>query len=115
MSAPDPADPDRCAPSEAYRSRPPVPCPSCGEPAPPRRRFCTEQCRTALHRIRRTEADVARLHELMAATSDEAQRRAYATRLAELQAKAAARARRLAEHRASLHGASDDRVEDLAG
>lgn len=102
MSAPDPADPDRWAPPGAHPSRPPSPCPSCGQPAPPRRRFCTEQCRTALHRIRRTEADISRLDELVATASDDAQRATYARRLAELQSKAVARSERLAEHREAL-------------
>lgn len=102
MSAPDPADPVGWASQGANASRPPSPCPSCGQPAPPRRRYCTEQCRTALHRIRRTEADIARLQELIAVTSDDTPRATYALRLAELQSKAVARSERLAEHRKAL-------------
>lgn len=114
MSAPDPADPDRWAPQGAHPSRPPSLCPSCGQPAPPRRRFCTEQCRTALHRIRRTEADITRLQELIAATTDGAQRATYARRLADLQSKAQARSQRLAEHREALL-AELERSAELTG
>lgn len=105
MSAPAPADPefvvdlrdgthpdDRGGPS-------PKPCPSCGEPVPRRRRFCTDYCRTALPRIRRTAADVARLRALVSATPAGSQRAAYVEALEILEQRAEARSHRLAEHR----------------
>ena len=102
MSAPDPADPERVidlrAPGDGAPRRD---CPSCGAALPPRRLFCTDYCRTALHRIRRTEADIMRLREMLDLASDAGQATLYARQIDILVRRVAARSSRLAEHRSA--------------
>lgn len=100
MPMPDPPEPERVidlrARGDDATGRD---CPSCGTALPPRRLFCTDYCRTALHRIRRTEADIARLRRLQDVAPDGAQAAIYAGQIATLVRRAAARDSRLAAHR----------------
>ncbi len=113
MSAPDPADPERVidlrAPGDESPERE---CPSCGASVPPRRLFCTDYCRTALHRIRRTDADLIRLRAMLDGASDEGQSAFYQRQIETLVRRAAARSSRLAEHRsAQAIDLNDDRSD----
>lgn len=102
MSAPDPADRDLVidlrSPGDGTPERD---CPSCGASVPPRRLFCTDYCRTALHRIRRTDADITRLRGLLEDEADEGQATLYARQIQVLERRAAARSSRLADYRSA--------------
>jgi predicted nucleic acid-binding Zn ribbon protein len=103
MDAPDPADLiHRRAVAAASRFAPTRSCPSCGADLPPRRLFCTEYCRTAVHRIRRTEADLERLRSEQARAVSEVERLALATEISRLEAKRAQRDDRLARRRGEV-------------
>ena len=111
MSAPDPADlVHRRAVAAAARFAPPRACPSCGADLPPRRLFCTEYCRTAVHRIRRTEADLERLRHQQATAVSEVERQALASEISRLEAKRAERDSRLAKRRGDVQAARDGKA-----
>lgn len=74
---------------------------------PPRRRFCTEYCRTAVHRIRRTDADLARLRGERDASASDVDRQELGVRIERLEAKRAVREERLARRRAELAGPAE--------
>jgi predicted nucleic acid-binding Zn ribbon protein len=115
MDAPDPAELlHRRAIAAASRLAPTRACPSCGADLPPRRLFCTEYCRTAVHRIRRTEADLARLRSDQARAASEAERLALATEISRLEAKRAERDDRLARRRGEVLGAAARADDDQA-
>jgi predicted nucleic acid-binding Zn ribbon protein len=104
MSHPDSPTPDHVIDLRSeggHGGRPGKECPSCGEAVPPRRQFCTEQCRTALNRIRRTEADIDRLKQLIASTTDDGRKASYQVDLDALLRRAEERRARLSRHRKS--------------